>query len=650
MKREVRLFDEIERFAKGYRLSNALAFTFGYDGEVAYERIWKPLIERFGVPRPIVVADGKIDAGRALGATVLRAWTRGGVFHPKLFVAIRDDAAMVAIGSANLTRGGLGGNLELLTTLHFGSEVERSGSRHTLESIAAFVESAVERIAASEASLEELRRTVRALRLIAEQLKHQPKAPRFVSSLEEPPLFEQLKTAHGESVRRLLVISPFWELDRTDVEGSDSLVCTAMDTLPWSSRLEEPRCVLYAGARGPGLRLPKTALEQYSTWTQLHLQASSREPRRLHAKLVALVGPKRTTLMWGSPNFTPAAMLRRAGDGGNVECALLWSLDAKHFDDETLKRELELEEPFDAQQGEIPEPESPGLMVIEDFVLGELLYDPRDKTLSLHGEVTSDRVRRVEVRMGDVLLLSVEDVAEGKLVARATVDVERYEEGDLRVLRHLYGMVKVLGDRGEVLTAAPYRFNVAFQDALEVHQNILLGADALSADALLVPTWAVPERRVAVVEATIARLRANGQTAGARRGGGHQPSLDTFYKNVRKGLAARRRDLEARRGSRFGLMRWSIALRASLDKARADALDPARLAYFVTRVSEHIIDVVDLLPKWKATGPDTMSVLEPAKLAESLEAAALTGDLLEDFIRTAKARQEEATNRLTGLS
>src|SRR3954467_2920059 len=108
MKREVRLFDELDRFAGGGEITHALALTFGYDGDVANERIWTPLIEKYGVRHPIVIADGVVDEGTALSVHVLRARRFSGVFHAKLFLAIREDAVFASIGSANLTHGGLG--------------------------------------------------------------------------------------------------------------------------------------------------------------------------------------------------------------------------------------------------------------------------------------------------------------------------------------------------------------------------------------------------------------------------------------------------------------------------------------------------------------------------------------------------------------
>src|SRR5262245_56154203 len=130
MRRELRLFDALDTFAAGKQVTHALGLTFGYDGDLAYERVWRPLIEKFGVRKPIVVADGTlvgrdgpgpVAAGTALAVVTLRARRRGrSVFHPKVFLAVRDDAVFVAVGSANLTSGGLGGNLELMSTLEFG--------------------------------------------------------------------------------------------------------------------------------------------------------------------------------------------------------------------------------------------------------------------------------------------------------------------------------------------------------------------------------------------------------------------------------------------------------------------------------------------------------------------------------------------------
>ena len=45
MKREVRLVEAVDAFAKGATQLEALALTYGYDGGVAFDRVWEPLIE-----------------------------------------------------------------------------------------------------------------------------------------------------------------------------------------------------------------------------------------------------------------------------------------------------------------------------------------------------------------------------------------------------------------------------------------------------------------------------------------------------------------------------------------------------------------------------------------------------------------------------
>lgn len=652
MKREVRLFDQIESFAKGHWVTHALALTYGYDGDVAYDRIWKPLIERFGLPKPVVVADGVVDSGRQLGVKVLGAGGRS-IFHPKLFVVLREDAALVAIGSANLTKGGLGGNLELLTSITFGTEFERSGSRNVLEGVISFLETVVRpRLHVTDESIEAFDTTCRALQIVAGQLPVRAKTagPAFVHSGSEP-LLKQLRESHGDEVRSAVVLSPFWEIDRASAEPADSTVHSIFDTFAWSKKPSSPRCRFIAGGLGGGLRLPKQAFEERREHLEVHLQAFSKEPRRLHAKLVALFGPKRTTVLWGSPNFTPSALLRSVPEGGNVECGFILSTDAKSLDEATLLAELDLGETFEKHSGELPEPVETTPEQSPAFILGELHYTPRGQVLSLHGYVVDSSIAKIEVRLTgeDTVILSKDVDRTGPFQVSGRANIERVEESGLRQLRASTARIDVIAHDGGVLQTYVVRPNVAFADALEVRGNHLLGAEAQSADALLVPPWSVPERRVAIVDARIEAMIASAQ-AGSRRGAGHQPSLDVFYKNVRRGLDTRRRELDAHRGSRFGLLRWSHAMRAALEKSLDGALDAPRLAYFLNRVSEHIVDVLDALPKWHSNPKDLNLVIEPHKLASALDAVRLDGALLEDFVRTAREAQSGAIRRLGELS
>jgi hypothetical protein len=534
MKREVRLFDELDRFAAGGEITHALALTFGYDGDVAAERIFTPLIQKYGVRHPVVIASGKVDEGTSLGVSVLRAGAMGKTFHPKLFLAVREEAVFVAIGD--------------------------------------------------------------------------------------------------DAVAQLVVLSPFFEVDDPELDEADSLLRHALAAgIPWAPRAKAPRCILCTGALTDGMSIPRTALEELGSAVELRPQALSVEPRRLHAKVLAILGKKRTTMLWGSPNFTPAALLRSAGDG-NVECGLLWTVPASMLDAATLAGELDLEQTFLPHRGPLPAVGSRPPPPLEILRIGEALYDPEHRKLSLHGELIRPGPWTIRVRLdgcGSDAPVLVEQTVVGPgpfSFDHGCGDIEEEDpETGQRRLRSTRILVEAVDEAGTVRDGFRMRLNVRFDDALEVHGNLLLGKAVLSADALLVPSTASPEQRVAQVDAQIARWKA------ARRGARseptrHQASLDAFFRNVRRGVDARFEHLVQRKGSRFALLGWSTDLVRALDAARPEAMDDARRLYLVGRVAAHIVRVVRALPGWHANLAPVRGVLDAGKLAEALEAVPLVQD------------------------
>lgn len=314
-------------------------------------------------------------------------------------------------------------------------------------------------------------------------------------------------------------MSPFFEIDDPALDESDSLLRHALGGgLPWAPRAKSPRCALHVSALGSGMGLPTSALEELGAAVELRPQALSIEPRRLHAKLVAIFGRKRTTLLWGSPNFTPAAMLRSASGGGNVECALALTMNAAQGSAEPVLSEFDLGETFRADHGPLPEarafvPQTPPI-----FEVGEALYDGAARTLTVCGEAWSAKMARliVLVDLGAGAVVLVEHAVGGPGPFRFEVDAGQLEEIDpetgKRRLRSLALLFEAFDAGGHALGGSKARINVRFEDALELRDNLLLGPDALSADALLVPSAAPPEARVAAVDSAIALWKA------ARRG------------------------------------------------------------------------------------------------------------------------------------
>ena len=657
MRREVRLFDELDRFARGGEITQALAFTFGYDGDVAAERIFTPLIEKYGVRHPLVIASGVVDEGTALGIHVLRAHRKAGFFHPKLFLAVREDAVFAAIGSANLTRGGLGANLELMTALVFGKDTERPPPRAALESILGFARKIIAGLSVADDSRAKALDVITAAEIVQSELPEPRKTAdlRFLHSCEEP-LWDQLRAMHGDdAVVHVAVVSPFFEVDDPALDESDSLLRYALsDGLSWASRAKSPRCTLHTAALGGLMPLPRAALEELGAVVEVRPQALSVEPRRLHGKLVAVFGKKRTTVLWGSPNFTPAALLRSAKAGGNVECALALTTGAAAVDLETVIEEFELGQVFHAHRGPLPEGSFHPPQPQPHFEIGEVLYDPETHVLAVHGEIWSSAVRQIRVRLGDQeespVLLDGQVERTGPFSFAAEVgqiEEEDPETGKQR-LRSLTVVVEAIDAAGAVCARNKVRINIRFEDAIEVRQNLLLGKEALSADALLVPSSAPPEQRIAAIDGQIALWKAarKGENASPSR---HQASLDAFFRNVRRGLDARWENLERRRGSRFALLRWSHDLRRSLGVAQAESMAGARRLYLVARVAAHIEQVLAAIPTWHDDPVPAYAVLEADKVAAALAAVPLEGGAHPEVVDETVAACARAIEMLESL-
>jgi hypothetical protein len=310
--------------------------------------------------------------------------------------------------------------------------------------------------------------------------------------------------------------------------------------------------------------------------------------------------------------------------GGNAECALVLSIPRAQIAPEQFLQHYGLDRAFGPHVGAIPVtlvgPWTPSVPVD----VGEVLYDPTGRTLSFHGEVLDARVRRILVEPSGIAAGPAHELGvnvNGERFVKATWDARWLEDTDpgtgLRRLRTHEVRVVALDDAGGEIGAVCVRVNVQFVDALEVHDNLLVGPAAVSPDALLVPSTAPPEQRVAAVKRKLDALR-EARSVSASGSFRHQASLDVFYRNVRRGLDARWRLLDANRGSRFALLRWSFDLRRALAAATTDSLDAPRRAFLVQRTAEHVERVLDKLAEWTSDPAAVKGVLAQAELARAL--------------------------------
>jgi hypothetical protein len=644
VEREVKILDELDAFSEGKEITHAVALSYGYEGDWTQQRLWKPLVERYGVAHPLVFADGGVvDAGTVLGVHVVRMRRRMGLFHPKLILAIREGAALLITGSANLTRGGLGGNLELVTAVRFGAGA--TAPAQVLRSAAAFIEAVAASVPLDRSTRTVLGEILRLARIAADESHPRARGPQpfFLTSLERP-LWSQILELHGDDpLERLLIVSPFYEQEREVADPDGSLLADAVSGgVKWAAKAARPRVILHVAEPHP-MFLPIHQLREAGAEVELRVQRLSLEPRRLHAKLFALLGRKRTTLVWGSANFTPAALLRTPAGNGNVECVLAVSVPRAELGEDALTAAFDLANLFMRHDGAFPEVMAATERPQPYFDVSELIYDHFQKTLTLHATVFRDAVATVEVVIGERTIFAL-PASVGALVHEEVTHELEEADGDTGKprLRDMKATVMARDGRGAELERLDLRLNVRFDHAIELAENLLLGADASSPDALLLPRAGRPEARWAEIQKRIAAWTAL-RRDGATRRSTHQATLDTFFSRVRKGLDQRERELDACRGNRFILARWGREIRRAVDSAATAEMDPARRVFFVHRVATHVGRVVARVPGWTDDVAAAREVMDIAGLAAALRSVALPVDALPGPAHAAATARDRAT-------
>jgi hypothetical protein len=214
--------------------------------------------------------------------------TSGGVFHPKLVLLRAGAHVRVCFGSANLTSGGLAGNLELWT---------HSEDPNVVSGMVAFLDGI---LASKSIGLEPTAR--RSLRRALLGLPRK-QTPEVWSSLDEA-FSRRLARPAEHKARRAVVVSPLYATAgglvaaRRAIPVKELMLCT-----------DQPIKLAKADVRT--LRREATAAE---------LDDGDRPPSILHAKAYAFERPDRSATVWtGSANFTAQALTRSVDRGGNVE-------------------------------------------------------------------------------------------------------------------------------------------------------------------------------------------------------------------------------------------------------------------------------------------------------------------------------------------
>jgi hypothetical protein len=277
----------------------------------------------------------------------------GGIFHPKLILLQAGSHYFAGVGSANLTNGGFGENLELML---FADTAQEKG-RALVQGAAWFLD----RLTKSSAII--MSEDVKAF--IHDLLSGiEPNQGPVLDSLEEPLLDQMKKRLSDFATERIAVLSP-WHTATENEEGVNPEVIAEI-----REGLAKQVCVYTQGRRGKPPNLGKTVevkirsdqpnklgfsqeLNQAIETDNEAEDAFQRRPNSVHAKAYLAADAGRNGVLFvGSANCTVPALLRKVyGDGGNVE--ILVAIQLKRFQTAKFFNDLEdlfiktFEPPFD---------------------------------------------------------------------------------------------------------------------------------------------------------------------------------------------------------------------------------------------------------------------------------------------------------------
>ncbi|MGU7785035.1 hypothetical protein [Burkholderia sp. PU8-34] len=376
MKQRTPLYQRVN----GKNYHTALASTFGIDFE-AWENVALPRLQSTGCRNVLLLADAGMMTHAMNGASTLprkggRSYTANAisasrVFHPKLTLLVGRDSARLIVASANITSPGLAGNLEIAGTVDATPDLP--GETKLVAGALRFLRSRLgdhgkvveDQLGRMDKRAAWLARTVDSGDLV---LLHDGSAAQFLCSGSEQGIGARFtRNVGGQQVKRLIVLSPYWD---SDLSGLQALV----------EALRPERTVLLVDVRR---RLfPTQALGQLTNVSVIDIGTAAGS-NFVHAKLFIAETDQADHVLYGSANCTTAALGTSKFRGLNDEACLYRRLPPA-----SIVRELEMTVVMDSTP--VPFDKLPAQSLIEKLKFDTLRagnpgsFELRDDVLYWH--------------------------------------------------------------------------------------------------------------------------------------------------------------------------------------------------------------------------------------------------------------------------
>ncbi|MDA8138395.1 MAG: hypothetical protein M0036_07025 [Desulfobacteraceae bacterium] len=293
--------------------------TYDFDAD-AFQRTWMRLLRHFRA-QVVVLADadalhrttltpGSLEGFQLVPVSVMG----GGVFHPKVALVRKSKEVFAALGSGNLTQGGMGGNLELQLT---GSTYNPS-EKDFVSGVVGFLKQLV----APEANVRMPPTAIHFCKQIITDLCAESEI--VMSSLQKPLWGQIVERTKMQQVDNVTLLSP-WHAGTGQGSGTEPeiLSCIRKD---FGNSIR----VLTDGDGHNAPKLPVQSVLIYKGRNAFHDQEDEPVlPPGLHAKSIIVHGNKKGWWFIGSANVTKPALMNAVGDKGNVEVIAGLPLDER---------------------------------------------------------------------------------------------------------------------------------------------------------------------------------------------------------------------------------------------------------------------------------------------------------------------------------